>query len=86
MPHILALDTLKYTKRLEDASIPRSQAEAQAAALSEALDSSLGELATKGDFREFKTEVRGEFKLIKWMLAIIIAVNVLPVLQTLFGI
>lgn len=62
MSHAIAVDTLKYTKRLEDAKIPRAQAEAQAAALSEVFDSNLHELATKGDLRELKSDLKSDLR------------------------
>ena len=34
---------------------------------------------------QFSTKLSGEMVLIKWMLALVIAVTVLPALQTLFG-
>ncbi len=37
-------------------------------------------LATKGDIAEIKAEL----KVIKWMLALVIAVSAIPVLKTLF--
>ncbi len=119
MVHAIAFDTLKYTKRLEDAAIPRDQAEAQAAALSEVFDSHFQDLATKDDLQELETrtttdiaeikadiagikadiagikadisgmkteiaEIKGEIRLNRWMLVLIIAVNVLPLLRALF--
>ncbi len=92
MARAISFDTLKYTKRLEDAAIPRDQAEAQAAALSEVFDSDLQDLATKGNLQELETrikadmaEIKGEIRLNRWMLVLIIAVTVLPALRTLFG-
>ena len=47
-------DTLVYAKRLREAGVPEPQAEAQAAALADALRQSAGELATKADLRELE--------------------------------
>ncbi len=47
-------DTLAYAKRLREAGVPEPQAEAQAAALADALRQSAGELATKADLRELE--------------------------------
>jgi hypothetical protein len=45
-------NTLTYAKKLEDAGVPRSQAEAQVQVLAEIVE---GELATKSDIkRDFK--------------------------------
>ena len=96
MPVAVAFDTLKFTKRLEESGFPRPQAEAQAEAFQEAQEAQLGDLATKGDLRELETRisgelrglearVNGELRLIKWMLAVVVAVTVLPALKTLLG-
>lgn len=85
----ITFDTLKYAERLEEAGVSREQAKAFA----EAQRESIGEidLATKADLNEVEsrlnnqlTEIRGELKLSRWMLAIIIAVNVLPILKNIF--
>lgn len=76
------LDTPEYASKLRAAGFTEAQSEAlarvQKEALSEALDTSL---ATKADIIDLKMERR----LIKWMLALVIAVTVLPALKTLFG-
>ena len=54
----IAFDTLRYTKRLEGANIPRGQAEAQASALAEVFDAHLQELATKDDVKAVKDDVK----------------------------
>ena len=45
----LTFDTLKFANRLKIAGVPAIQAEAEAEALSEVLETNLGELATKAD-------------------------------------
>ncbi len=61
---IPAFDTLKLARRLEEAGMPRRQAEAVAEAEAEALgEFVLSNLATKGDIAEVKQEIadlRGE--------------------------
>jgi len=47
----LTFDTLKFANRLKSAGVPAIQAEAEADALSEVLESNLGELVTKEDLR-----------------------------------
>jgi len=47
-------DTLAYAKRLREAGVPEPQAEAQSAALADALRQNAGELATKADLRELE--------------------------------
>ncbi len=76
---ITTFDTLKFAQRLEQAGIDPKQAaafsEAQREAFSDAIET---QLATKSDIQELKTEL----VLIKWMLGIIILVQVLPFLKT----
>ena len=52
------LDTLKYAKRLQQAGFTDLQAEAQAQALWEAIESTV---ATKQDLRELETRINGRF-------------------------
>ena len=56
----LTFDTLKFANRLKTAGVPAVQAEAEADALSEVLETNLGELATKADLREVETGLRHE--------------------------
>jgi len=79
----ITFDTLAYAKRLRDAGIPESQAEAQAAALAEVLKQSTGELATQAGLAEIKQELRvleerteGRFKLLQWMLGFNLALTI----------
>ena len=79
----ITFDTLAYVKRLRDAGIPESQAEAQAAALAEVLKQSTGELATQAGLAEIKQELRvleerteGRFKLLQWMLGFNLALTI----------
>lgn len=67
----IAFDTLKFTRRLTDAGIPQSQAEATAEALKEAVSES--ELVTRADIYELKID------LIKWMVGLLIAQTALLV-------
>ena len=77
----ITFDTLKYAKKLEAAGIPAAQAEAMAEAqkdiFSETLDTTL---ATKNDVRDIKSELL----VIKWMLGLVIAAEVMPLLARLF--
>ncbi len=54
----LTFDTLKFANQLKTAGIPAVHAEAEAKALSEVLETNLGELATKSDLREVKADLR----------------------------
>lgn len=59
---ITIFDTLKFSKRLKEASVPTAQAEAEAEVLSEIFAVNLQELATKGDLLATKEELRHEIK------------------------
>ena len=61
----IAFDTLKYSKRLKDAGVPDSQAEAEAEALAEVLEVNLKELATKADLLVVKTDLTREMDLLR---------------------
>ncbi len=86
------VDTLELFEEFK-----RSFTEEQSQTLSKALKrvgaSRLDELATKRDLKEHDlaikadiSEIKGELTLIKWMLALVIAVTVLPASKTLFGV
>ncbi len=84
-----AFDSIGYMRKLEEAGVPRQQAETQADALRQVLgqydEASRREMATKGDIKDLRLEiekVRGEIKsselrLIKWQLGIGFAVIVI---------
>ena len=82
----VTFDTLKFVNRLIASGIPQDQANAIVEAQKESLAESLEtQLATKSDVNELKldiSEVRSEIKLVKWMIAFVIIVNVLPILKT----
>ena len=48
----------------------------------EAQDTHLDELSTKKDLNELRLEIKGELLVIKWMLALIIIVSVVPILRS----
>jgi len=79
----VTFDTLKFSKRLEEAGVPQAQAESQAQALAEVLDARLSELATKQDLQLELAPLRSELTLVKWMLGILIA-GVLPLVIKAF--
>ena len=43
------------------------------------------EFATKSDLREMEARLVGQLTLVKWMVALVIVVNVIPVLKIVFG-
>ena len=79
----VTFDTLAFSERLVASGVPEDQAKEHARALSDALEAK--DLVTKEFLRAELEPIRSELKLIKWMLALVIAVTVLPALKTLFG-
>ena len=85
------IDTLELFEEFKQ-SFTEEQSQALSKALKRVEESRLDELATKRDLREHDLAIKadiagikGELHLIKWMLALVIAVTVLPALKTLFG-
>ena len=59
---MLAFDTYKYANRLKAAGFTEVQAEAQTAALTEAMDAHVQNLATKDDLRLLSVELNGKIE------------------------
>ena len=85
----ITFDTLKFVEKLKAAGVPESRAKAEAEALQEALGTA--EVATKrdierveGQLREMKAEINGKLTLVQWMLALVVAAEVVPLLGKLF--
>lgn len=55
MPNTIAFDTLAYTKKLKAAGVPENQAEVQAEALAEIVQS---RLATKQDVIDIRKDIK----------------------------
>ena len=79
---IVAFDTLKFVNRLKEAGCSQAQSEAQAEVLSATLDKALATtLATKADSNALNRridKVIADNLLVQWMLALLIAAEVLP--------
>ena len=84
----IQFDTLRYVEKLKSAGIPEAQAKAEAEALATALsESASGILATKEDISSVKfemVEIKSELKLMKWMIATIVAGVISLVAKTFF--
>ncbi|MEH6515112.1 MAG: hypothetical protein V7742_00415 [Halioglobus sp.] len=91
-----AFDTLKFVRRLTDAGIPQLQAEAQAEVMSEAFVFNMDKLVTRDylDARFAQQEARTDSRFAQiekqlflhtWILAVIAATTVIPVLTKLFN-
>jgi len=88
----LTFDTLKSAERLIASGFTEKQAKAVTETVKDAQDAHLEELSTKGDIALVRkdmeigfTELRGKITLVQWMLAAIIAAQVLPLLKMFFG-
>ena len=86
----ITFDTLELVDRLKTAGIPQEQAEAVVRVIAEAQDG----LVTKHDLSEAKNEIKaemnvrferldGELKLNRWMLGLILAAVVMPLVGKL---
>ena len=85
----LTFDTHKFIRKLEAAGFDTKQAEAVAEAFKDAQGEA--EVATKRDIerlesqiREMKAEVNGKLTLVQWMLALVVAAEVMPLLAKFF--
>lgn len=89
----ITFDTLKFANKLKSAGVPDKQAEAEA--LSEALEVNLKELATKEylsrEIRDIEQRIDtrferidGELKLMRWMLGMVLAGIISLVLKAFF--
>ena len=96
----IAFDSLKCARRLKNAGFSDEQAEVQAEIMAEAfvfnmdalvtkdyldarLDARFAEQSAKTDVKF--AEMKDQFKLVYWMLAVVIATNVLPSLTSFWG-
>ncbi len=84
----ITFDTLKFVEKLKAAGVPELQAKAESEALQESIGTA--EVATKRDveriesqLREMKAELNGKLTLVQWMLALVVAAEVVPLLGKL---
>ncbi len=78
----VTFDTLAYAERLKSGGFTDEQAKAEAEALSKVLSDALdSQLATKADIAHLDKQLL----VLKWMLGIVIAVEVLPFLKTVLA-
>lgn len=86
---ITTFDTLKFVRKLEQAGVPVKQAEAQAEVLTEAFTVNLDTLVTKdylvARFAEQKAYMDANFRILFWILGILVAGIVLPFLERLLA-
>ena len=82
----ITFDTLAYSKTLQDAGMPREQADALAHAQKKAIEEMVTakELATKGDIQDVRLEMKSmEMRLLKWQIGL--AITVITVMAKGFG-
>ena len=96
--HMPIINTLKYSAQLEEAGIPRKQAELQAMALSDALDNSSTCYVTQADLANATTrlekvihestiELKSDCRIFKWCFGIMLPAIItilLPVLNSAY--
>ena len=73
---VATFDTLKYANALKASGMPDKQAEIQAEVLSEALQVNFKELATKDDIKALDEKINHLRDLFKWMIGVVITINV----------
>ena len=85
----ITFDTLKFVEKLKAAGVPEGQAKAEAEALQKAMGTA--EVATKRDIERLEAKIEARFEradgkmtLIQWMLALVVAAEVVPILAKLF--
>jgi len=85
----ITFDTLKFVRKLQESGFEEKQAEGIAEAFKDA--SGEAELATKwdierfeGQMREMKAELNGKLTLVQWMLALVVAAEVMPLAAKFF--
>ncbi|MBN7797768.1 hypothetical protein [Parahaliea mediterranea] len=85
----LAFDTLQCGRKLKAAGLTEQQADALAEIMAEAFVHNVDQLVTK-DYLDARldarfAEVEGKFRLVYWMLAVIIASTTIPALHSLLA-
>ncbi len=80
----ITFDTLKFAKTLEQAGFGQQQAEALSRAFKDA--SSEAQLATGDDIERLQLRIDADFKLLKWMVGLSLAVSagIFSILARLF--
>ena len=81
----IVFDKLTFVDRLKSGGISEDQARVHADALDTALREGVATkadvFAVKSDLEIAVTELKGELRLVKWMLALVIAATVIPLIR-----
>lgn len=81
----ITFDTLNYTEQLKKTGVPEKQAMAQTKALKQAFDEVINsQIATKQDLAKIEYNLESKIKILQWMLGLVIAIQIVPLLKTLF--
>lgn len=93
---ITTFDTHKFVRRLEQVGVPLEQAEVQAEVLTEAFNVNLEALVSKdflaariaeqdatieARFAQFEARMEANFRILRWMVGIVTAAVVIPLIQ-----
>ncbi len=88
MSEAIAFDTHRFVKRPTRTGFTEAQAEAladeQAALLNTNLATRQDLLETKGDLERQLAAVKADMLVLKWMVGLVIVVQILPMLKSLF--
>ena len=88
MSEAIAFDTHRFVKRPTRTGFTEAQAEAladeQAALLNTNLATKQDLLETKGDLERQLAAVKADMLVLKWMVGLVIVVQILPILKSLF--
>ena len=79
----ITFDTLKFAKKLQATGVPSEQAEAMAEAFRDAQSES--EVVTRKDLQIELAPIRTDLMLIKWMLGVVVAAEVMPWVIKIFS-
>ena len=79
----ITFDTLKFAKKLQATCVPSEQAEAMAEAFRDAQSES--EVVTRKDLQIELAPIRTDLMLIKWMLGVVVAAEVMPLVIKIFS-
>ena len=74
-------DTLKASRDLKAAGIDEAHAEAIVTAMAGGFEETV---ATKSDLDKLEASVRGDIKLLKWMIGVVLACVGVPLLKSFF--
>ena len=82
---VITFDAIGYVDKLIESGFNEPQAKAQVKVLQNAIDETIkSELATKGDIFEVRSDLEKRLNRLEILMSILLAVQVIPILKTLF--